>query len=151
MTSYYNENFSFAAEYITDYLNGILRNYSIIQRFHVEDLVSCNTQAVKELDGISYHSVVTQDRIETISRTKPVLCITYMLHSNLYPEGKIYLNEDIEFMEVDNQIRLATFQFSPEATERVLRTLKFYNIDQNIKSKSRKEVIPQININLYML
>lgn len=151
MTSYYNENFSFAAEYITDYLNGILRNYSIIQRFHVEDLVSCNTQAVKELDGISYHSVVTQDRIETISRTKPVLCITYMLHSNLYPEGKIYLNEDIKFMEVDNQVGLVTFQFSSEVTEKVLRALKFYNIDQNIKSKSRKKAIPQININLYML
>ena len=151
MTSYYDKNFLFAAEYITDYLNSILRNYSVIQRFRVEDLVSCNTQAAKELDGISYHSVVTGDRIETISRTKPVLCITYMLHSNLYPEGKIYLNEDIKFMEVDNQVRLVTFQFSSEVTEKILRALKFYNIDQNIKSKSRKKAIPQININLYML
>ena len=151
MTSYYDENFLFAAEYITDYLNSILRNYSVIQRFRVEDLVSCNTQAAKELDGISYHSVVAQDRIETISRTKPVLCITYMLHSNLYPEGKIYLNKDIKFMEVDNQVRLVTFQFSSKVTEKILRALKFYNIDQNIKSKSRKKVIPQININLYML
>ena len=151
MTSYYNKNDSFAAEYITDYLNDILRNYSIIQRFHVEDLINCNTQAIKEPDEISYYSAVTQNRIGTIGRTKSVLRITYTLHSDLYPEGKIYLNEDIEFMEVDNQIRLATFQFSPEATERVLRALKFYNIDQNIKSKSRKEVIPQININLYML
>lgn len=151
MTSYYNKNNSFVAEYITDYLNDILRNYSIIQRFHVEDLISCDTQAIKEPDEISYHSVVTRDRIGTIGRTKSVLRITYMLHLDLYPEGRVYLNEDIEFMEVDNQIRLATFQFSPEATERVLRTLKFYNIDQNIKSKSRKEVIPQININLYML
>ena len=151
MTSYYDANFSFAADYITDYLNSILRNYSIVQRFRVEDLVSYNTQVAKELDGISYHSVVTGDRIETISRTKPVLCITYMLRSNLYPEGKIYLNEDIKFMEVDNQIGLVTFQFSSEVTEKVLRALKFYNIDQNIKSKSRKEAIPQININLYML
>ena len=151
MTSYYDANYSFAADYITDYLNSILRNYSIVQRFRVEDLVSYNTQVAKELDGISYHSVVTGDRIETISRTKPVLCITYMLRSNLYPEGKIYLNEDIKFMEVDNQIGLVTFQFSSEVTEKVLRALKFYNIDQNIKSKSRKEVIPQININLYML
>lgn len=150
MTSYYDENFLFAAEYITDYLNSILRNYSVIQRFRVEDFVSCNTQVVKEPDGISYHSVVTQDRIETISRTKPVLCITYMLHSNLYPEGK-YINEDIKFMEVDNQVGLVTFQFSSEVTEKVLRALKFYNIDQNIKSKSRKKAIPQININLYML
>ena len=151
MTSYYDANFSFAADYITDYLNSILRNYSIVQRFRVEDLVSYNTQVAKELDGISYHSVVTGDRIETISRTKPVLCITYMLRSNLYPEGKIYLNEDIKFMEVDNQTGLVTFQFSSEVTEKVLRALKFYNIDQNIKSKSRKEAIPQININLYML
>lgn len=151
MTSYYNKNNSFAAEYITDYLNDILRNYSIIQRFRVEDLISCDTQAIKEPDEISYHSVVTRDRIGTIGRMKSVLRITYMLHLDLYPEGRVYLNEDIEFMEVDNQIRLATFQFSPEATERVLRALKFYNIDQNIKSKSRKEVIPQININLYML
>ena len=54
MTSYYDENFLFAAEYITDYLNSILRNYNVIQRFRVEDFVSCNTQVVKEPDGISY-------------------------------------------------------------------------------------------------
>ena len=100
---------------------------------------------------MSYHSVGTGDRVETIGRTESALCITYALHSNLYPEEKIYLNEDIKFMEVDNQIGLVTFQFSSEVTEKVLRALKFYNIDQNIKSKSRKKAIPQININLYML
>lgn len=151
MTSYYDENSLFAAEYITDYLNDILRNYSIMQRFRVEDLVSCNVQAVEEPYEMGYHSVVTQDRIETIGRTKSVLRITYTLHLSLYPEGKIYLNEDIEFMEVDNQMGFVTFQFSPFVTEKVLRALKFYNIDQNIKSKARKKAIPQININLYML
>lgn len=151
MTSYYDANYSFAADYITDCLNDILRNYSIMQRFRVEDLINCAIQAVEEPDRMSYHSVVTGDRIETIGRTKSALRITYALHSNLYPEGKIYLSEDIEFMEVDNQIGLVTFQFSPFVTEKVLRALKFYNIDQNIKSKSRKKAIPQININLYML
>jgi hypothetical protein len=151
MTSYYDANFSFAADYITDCLNDILRNYSVIQRFRVEDLVNCAIQVVEEPDRMSYHSVVTGDRVETIGRTESALCITYALHSNLYPEEKIYLNEDIKFMEVDNQIGLVTFQFSSEVTEKVLRALKFYNIDQNIKSKSRKKAIPQININLYML
>ncbi len=151
MTSYYDENSLLSAEYITDCLNDILRNYSIMQRFRVEDLVNCTIQVVEEPDRISYHSVVTGDRVETIGRTKSALCITYTLHSNLYPEGKIYLNEDIEFMEVDNQIGLVTFQFSPEVTERVSRALSYYNIDQNIKSRSRKKVIPQININSYML
>lgn len=62
MTSYYDANFSFAADYITDCLNDILRNYSVIQRFRVEDLVNCAIQVVEEPDRMSYHSVVTGDR-----------------------------------------------------------------------------------------